>query len=226
MDGRAVRSQVPPSLLTERIGDATLGRRALELVWELLADQRPKRILEFGSGLSTLLFGLANRELELSAQVVSVEHNPRFLERTLGDPSGDRPGARGNESLRAASPRPRRRPRLSVVQPARDRGDQWVRRSVRPHRRPSGSLPARRHATDRTGRDRPGRDNPPRRRRTDPSRGWPFQSGARASDRTSRSSAIWTSASAWRSSRCPRPSWHVTGDPESRLGPRPAPPGP
>jgi predicted O-methyltransferase YrrM len=56
-------------------------------LWTLLVRAKPRRIVEFGSGLSTRIFATYARRMAhqgLSVRVLSVEHDQGWLEKTRG----------------------------------------------------------------------------------------------------------------------------------------------
>ncbi len=68
----------------------TLDRLTLRFLVSLLRVLRPKRILEFGSGLSTRVLAWACADAGLGAELVSIDHDPHFVRSTRGNLSRHR----------------------------------------------------------------------------------------------------------------------------------------
>jgi predicted O-methyltransferase YrrM len=58
--------------------DWPMAQDSLNFIINLIADLKPKHILEFGSGLSTYVMGEACRLLKLRCKITSIDHDPEF----------------------------------------------------------------------------------------------------------------------------------------------------
>jgi predicted O-methyltransferase YrrM len=82
LDGSAMRDPRFAALLSgEALGYWALGPRTLELVAAQVAAKAPRLILEFGSGVSTVLLAALARDLP-DAVVVSIDQSPEFSAKT------------------------------------------------------------------------------------------------------------------------------------------------
>lgn len=60
----------------------SLARETLALLWELCRKYKPKTLVEFGSGLSTVLFANYARSAQAPVTVVAFEHSEQYAEET------------------------------------------------------------------------------------------------------------------------------------------------
>lgn len=58
--------------------DWPMAKDSLTFIVNLIADLKPKYILEFGSGFSTYVMGEACRVLKLNCKITSIDHDPEF----------------------------------------------------------------------------------------------------------------------------------------------------